>query len=154
MGSCSGFSSPIAHVMMGFCRNHIVTYFPKAKEEQIAAAVRDRERIMHTGLPNGLAVPHARLDALKKPHIFIARSEQGVDFHASDGYPAHIICMLLTPTDQPETQIELLGLFAEAFKTVEARQRARRAKTPTEFFAAINLASSKPAEELVPHDDA
>ena len=41
-----------------------------------------RERAMHTTMPGGLAVPHARLDGLKKPHVFVAHWRDGIDLHA------------------------------------------------------------------------
>jgi Kef-type K+ transport system membrane component KefB len=51
--------------------------------ETIDNAVWQREQIMHTGLPHGIAVPHARLANLEKPTVILARSIKGVDFDAS-----------------------------------------------------------------------
>ena len=105
----------------------------------------------HTGLPNGLAVPHARLDKLQKPYVILARSAVGVDFDAPDGQLARVICLLLTPTSMPETQIELLDLFARTFSDDDTRQRVLHVETPTELLAVLNLASSH--SEQIPHDN-
>ncbi|QDU33504.1 PTS system fructose-specific EIIABC component [Poriferisphaera corsica] len=121
------------------------------KAHDIYKAVLQRERIMHTGLPGGLAVPHARLDNLPKPCVVIARHRNGIDFDAPDGKPAQIIGLLLTPTDQPETQIELLSLFAKSFSRNEIRQRALEIKSPTEFLAVLNQAAAEEAEATSPH---
>lgn len=118
----------------------------------IAESTLDRERIMHTGLPNGLAVPHARLEDLSRPCVILARSSGGVDFDAPDGQLARVICLLLTPTDQPESQIELLDLFARTFSDDDTRTRVLNVQTPTELLAVLNLAVSREQTPLH-HDD-
>ena len=121
-------------------------------DRRIFREVWQRERAMHTALPNGLAVPHARLDGLLKPHVFVARVKAGIDFHAPDGQPSTLICLILTPTDQPDTQIEMLGRIARAFESDDTRQRCLTAKTPTEFRAVLNQAASEAGHDLTPHD--
>ncbi len=117
----------------------------------IYEAVLQRERIMHTGLPHGLAVPHARLDDLPRPCLVIARNRTGIDFDAADGEPARLIALLLTPSDQPDTQIELLSLFATTFNRAAVRRQAMEIQTPTEFLAMLNQAGAE--SELILHDD-
>jgi len=113
--------------------------------EEIYEAVWEREQVLHTGLGDGLAVPHARFPdrKLKKPIVLVGISEDGIDFDAPDGRPARIISMLLTPEGDPTSQLELLDMVARAFRTAEARTGALRAKTYTEFIAAINLADAE-----------
>jgi len=108
----------------------------------IVKATSARERIMHTGLPHGLAVPHARLDNLAKPCMIISLHRHGIDFDAPDGQLARIVCLLLTPADQPDSQIELLSLFATTFDHAPTRQAALGAQSATEFLAVLNLAEA------------
>jgi mannitol/fructose-specific phosphotransferase system IIA component (Ntr-type) len=110
---------------------------------QIAQAAIDRENLMHTGLPHGLAVPHARLADLNKPCMVIGRSVLGIDFDSQDGKPTHLICLLLTPESDPDTQIELLALFARTFQDKTLRGHVLAAKTALEFHADLNLAASE-----------
>lgn len=121
------------------------------EEAAIFKEVWARESVMHTALPNGLAVPHARLDNLSKPTVIVARSTQGVDFDAPDGQLAKLIFLLLTPTDQPATQLELLALVAKTFESADTRARCLQVGTPTEFSAVLNLATS--ADHVIEHDD-
>ncbi|MFN3166774.1 MAG: cation:proton antiporter [Phycisphaeraceae bacterium] len=121
------------------------------EEAAIFKEVWARENVMHTALPNGLAVPHARLDALTKPTVIIARSNTGVDFDAPDGQLARLIFLLLTPTDQPATQLELLSLVAKTFDSADTRARCLQVKTATEFRAVLNLATS--ADHVIEHDE-
>lgn len=113
----------------------------------IERLVLARELVLPTGLPNGLAVPHARIDGLSKSCVIVGTSRWGIDFNASDGRPAQLIFMILTSPDQPEEQIQLLSLIAKSFMSAPIRQKAMTAKTSTEFLAALNVGSSTPAEE-------
>lgn len=120
--------------------------------ELIFKEVWARERIMHTALPNGLAVPHARLKDLNKPTVILARSHDGVDFDAADGQNARLIFLLLTPTDQPETQLELLSLVAKTFDSDITRARCLAATSATELRAVLNQAAAEEAASQH-HDD-
>jgi len=121
--------------------------------EMIDKEVWNREQMMHTGLPHGLAVPHARPEGLTKPCLILGVSLRGVDFDSPDGERARIIGLLLTPPDKPESQIELLALFVQTFDAGEARQDVLQAETPTEVLAALNLATSENEATATHHDN-
>jgi mannitol/fructose-specific phosphotransferase system IIA component (Ntr-type) len=99
-----------------------------------------REQLVSTGLPNGLAVPHARLKGIDKPVVFVGLSNAGIDFDAPDGTNAEIVCLLLSPEDDPETQLEMLQAVAEAFQSPNTHREALAANNITEFRAALMTA--------------
>ncbi len=113
----------------------------------LASMVINREQIMSTGIGNNIAVPHARLDELKKPLLVIGLSKKGIDFNAPDGKPAKLICMILSPANQQETQIYILSELSKIFINVLARESAIAAQSYNDFVAAINL-SLKTIQEL------
>ncbi len=114
-----------------------ITEIPADRLDQ---AVWHREQIMSTGLSDQVAVPHARLAELDKPIIVLGRSARGIDFDASDGKPAHLIALLLTPLADQAGQLDLLNLIARAFASPEIRAAILAARSYTELLAAINLA--------------
>lgn len=101
-----------------------------------------RERIVSTGLADGIAVPHARLAGLDEPAIFIGISPPGIDFEAADGQPAEIICLLLTPIEDQLSQIELLRMVAEAFQERATRRSVVEADGYTQFRAALAIGAA------------
>ena len=107
---------------------------PAAK---IAEAAWRRERMFSTGLPGGLAIPHARLPELDKPMVAVGRSRDGVDFDATDGSKARLICLLLSPSEDPTAQVELLRAVGETFANEETRNAALDATGYTQFRAAL-----------------
>ena len=103
----------------------------------IERAVLVRERIMATGLEKGLAVPHARLDGLTKPFVGLGISVDGIDFDASDGKPAQIILLILSPRDDESVQLDLIADIASIFRKNENRKNALQVENYNEFLSLI-----------------
>ncbi|MCE9594611.1 MAG: cation:proton antiporter [Planctomycetes bacterium] len=102
---------------------------------RISTAVWEREQATPTGIGNGLAVPHARIDGLTQPFIAVGLSEAGVDFGATDGKAAHIVFVILTPASDHSTQLELLADIGRTFVQAAARERALKLRSFTELLA-------------------
>jgi mannitol/fructose-specific phosphotransferase system IIA component (Ntr-type) len=60
-------------------------------------AVLERERLGSTGVGEGVAIPHARIETLARPVGGFARLLEPADFEAIDERPADLIFMLLAP---------------------------------------------------------
>ena len=105
---------------------------------QVAAAVIARERSFSTYLGDGLGVPHARLDSLKAPCVFVARSTEGVIFDpAKPQDKALILFLLLTPTTAPRMQLHLLARIASLRESAYVWDRMLIVNTPAEMLEAI-----------------
>ncbi|MDX1682424.1 MAG: PTS sugar transporter subunit IIA, partial [Phycisphaeraceae bacterium] len=114
---------------------------------EIDEAVWAREQIIRTGIGDGIAVPHARLESLEKPLVVVGRDSAGVDFDAPDGKPARLICLLLTSEDDPDGQIELLDIIARSLGDAETREAALEAENFIEFSAALRLGEQEAGGE-------
>ena len=145
-------SGTIREVLSVLCRR-AAEVIPGQDATELFRAVWAREQAMHTALPFGLAVPHARIEGLAKPQVLVARCREGVDFDAADGQLSRLIFLILTPTDQPDTQIEILALIAKTYDASDTRQRCLQAATPAEFRAVLNQVVSEAGHDLTPHDD-
>jgi len=108
------------------------------KPSEIAEAVWEREQQMSTGLDQGIAVPHARIAGLKNPVVAIGVSQTGIDFDTNDGMPTHLVCMILTPLENHQAQLEILADIARTFQPHGMVERATRVRNHTEFLALIN----------------
>jgi Kef-type K+ transport system membrane component KefB len=87
----------------------------------VTQAVLSRERVMSTGIGHEVAVPHARLDGLKKPVLVLGHSPGGVDFDSPDGAPARLVFLLLTPREDASAQLQIMGQIARLFQAPAAR---------------------------------
>jgi len=90
--------------------------------ESIYQAVIAREEEMGTGIEEGIAVPHARLADIKGPIVVFGRSPDGIDWNAPDGKLSRFIFLILTPKDDYDSQVQILGVIAKAFSESSFRE--------------------------------
>lgn len=100
-------------------------------------AVIARERIMATGIGEGIAVPQARLAGLSEPLVAVGLSPAGIDFDAPDGLPAKLIFLILTPKQDNGAHLEILADIARTFREEKLRGKALGLDNYTEFLALI-----------------
>jgi fructose-specific phosphotransferase system IIA component len=76
----------------------------------------EREQYLSTGFENGLAVPHAKSEAVSGMVLAFGLNKEGVDFDSLDGKPTHFIFLLLSPMDTSGPHIQTLALLARNFQ--------------------------------------
>lgn len=102
---------------------------------QVEQAVWAREKLMSTGIGQGLAIPHVRLAGLKQPRIAIGVSPDGLaDYDSLDGEPIRIVVLILAPQGQHETHIRLLAQVAEVLKDRDVCRRIIECGDPEEIY--------------------
>ncbi len=93
---------------------------PRHLEEIIRLLVRG-EREFSTEVRPGVVVPHARVNGIEEPILFLGVSPGGIDFpHAKQ--PAHLIFVLLSPADQPQEHLRSLAEIARLVSREESVQ--------------------------------
>ena len=111
--------------------------------EHVEALAWQREQVAATGIGNGVALPHARVAGLTQPLVVVGMSDAGLDFDAPDGQLAHIVLLLLTPAESPTAQLDLSANIAELFREPGVLEHVMRARTYTEFLAALKTLAPK-----------
>lgn len=107
------------------------------KSEDVAHNLLKREELGSTGLGGGIAVPHARLDALERPYGLLAKLKQPIEFDAIDGQGVDIVFILLLPSNVENKQLGPLALVARTLRSADTVSKMRRSKTQAELFATI-----------------
>lgn len=92
-------------------------------------AVLERERLGSTGVGEGVAIPHARIETLARPVGGFAHLVEPADFEAIDERPADLIFMLLAPTDAGADHLRALARAARVFRQERIRAALRQAQT-------------------------
>jgi len=84
-------------------------------------ALLERESETTTGVGMGIGIPHAKTDAVSRPSLAFARSEDGVDFGSMDGEPATLIFMILVPASGSEDHLKILSSLSRGLMHEEVR---------------------------------
>ena len=83
-----------------------------------------REAPVSTGLGDGIAIPHAKTDAVSEPVVVYARSRTGIDWSSRDGVPASEIFLIAVP-EQAAGDAHLSILSALSRKLVNPAFRSK-----------------------------
>lgn len=117
-------------------RKQVITQLSEALADKagldardIQDAVMERERLGSTGVGEGVAIPHARLDGLTAPIGGFARLSKAVDFEAIDDRPCDLIFMLLAPLSAGADHLRALAQVSRAFRQASVREALRKADT-------------------------
>ncbi len=81
-------------------------------KKQVLESLIKRERLETTGIGDGIAIPHARIDDLKESTLFVGISKHGIDFSVIDKKPVHLVVLFLTPLVESETHLKILSNLA------------------------------------------
>lgn len=91
-----------------------------------------REAQTSTGLGDGIAMPHAKNEAVKEATVVFAKSNQGVDYESLDGQPAYLFFMIAAPANANDTHLQALAALSRLLINPEFIQQLKDAKTPDE----------------------
>ncbi|AKJ63450.1 PTS sugar transporter subunit IIA [Kiritimatiella glycovorans] len=116
-------------------------------QEQIAAALREREQLGSTGFGDGLALPHCRLPGLKQFVLGIGLSPRGAAFDALDGKKAHLFCFLAGPEEKPNEYVKVLAEISGVLRNESARRELRKAPTATALYESFMRHASPESAE-------
>ena len=115
--------------------------------DAIYEAVMNREREGSTGLEKGVAIPHAKSDAVKKLSIVIGVSREGVDFEAQDGKPSHLFFLMVAPTSESGPHVQAIAKIVKMIKLDKFRKKLIDAKKPDDVVEAISRVENGEDEE-------
>lgn len=111
-----------------------------------------REGLGSTAIGEGIAIPHAKVAAVKEPGLAAAVVPDGVDYEAFDGSLAHLIFMIAAPEGEADTHLEALSRLSTLLMVPGFKDGLIQAGSKEEFLSIIDKAETerfgeeKPAE--------
>ncbi|MGF1777172.1 fructose-specific PTS transporter subunit EIIC [Vibrio nomapromontoriensis] len=109
-----------------------------ADKDQFLTDLWKREAIGNTGFEDGVAIPHAKSDAVAQPAVAVGISRTGIDYGAEDGELSDVFFMLASPDGGDHHHIEVLAQlssklieegFVDKLKAAENTEQARKLLT-------------------------
>ncbi|MEA3328270.1 MAG: PTS sugar transporter subunit IIA [Candidatus Omnitrophota bacterium] len=98
----------------------LVNLLIKAKEIKdkgaLVKSLLNREALGSTGIGQGVAIPHAKSDGLRKLVAAFGLSRKGVRFDALDGEPVYIFFLLVAPLDSAGPHLKALARISRVLK--------------------------------------
>lgn len=108
------------------------------RERDIVSAAMERERLGSTGVGNGVALPHARIDCIDRVIAGFARLAEPMDFDSVDSRPVDLIAFLLAPSDAAGAHLRALARVSRQLRREENRARLRSAPDALSIFTILS----------------
>ena len=102
-----------------------------------------REALGSTAVGEGIAIPHAKVAAVKEPGLAAITVPEGVDYEAFDGSLANLIFMIAAPDGEADTHLEALSKLSTLLMTPGFKDGLIQSKTKEEFLNVIDNAEAE-----------
>jgi mannitol/fructose-specific phosphotransferase system IIA component (Ntr-type) len=98
----------------------------------------DREQTMSTAIPNGIAIPRAKTDAVQELTIAIGIKKSGVDFDSALDDKTRIIILALAPPEKAKPLYQFLLTITAILNDDTIRSELLAAKSPAELVEVLH----------------
>lgn len=103
--------------------------------EDLRERISHREQLMSTGIGLGIAVPHVRMEGVKRPTVALGISREGIpDYESIDDKPVRVVVMIAAGKDQHWEYIRLLSQIVSKFKVKGVVEDLTAAGSPDEVY--------------------
>lgn len=113
-----------------------------------------REQEGSTGIGEGIAIPHAKTEAVNEPGLASMIVRDGVDYESLDDEPAHLFFLIAAPAGGANVHLEVLSRLSRMLMDDDFRDALMAAKTPEEYLDVIDKAETKQVAEEKAEEEA
>jgi len=126
---CSSKKKLIQHISQFLSAN-----IEDAQADDIYERLIAREKLGSTGIGEGIAIPHSRLEECDDTVGALFILDEAIDFDSIDKKPVDIVFVLLVPAEATEQHLQTLSMLAQKFSQAEFRDKLRSAKNQDELY--------------------
>lgn len=108
-----------------------------ADKDEYKKGILAREEKGSTAVGEGIAIPHAKSEAVKAPSLGAMTVPEGVDYEALDDEPSNLMFMIAAPNDG-DVHLEVLSRLMTILMDEDFRAKLLNAKDKDEFLNIID----------------
>lgn len=107
--------------------------------------LQERETLGPTGVGHGIALPHARLEDLKRIVGVFVRMEKPLDYDSVDRQPVDLVFALFAPKDSGVDHLKALALVSRTMRDPAVVAKLRANSDPAKLHAILTEARAPQA---------
>ncbi|WOH35875.1 PTS IIA-like nitrogen regulatory protein PtsN [Thalassotalea fonticola] len=108
-----------------------------ATAKELLNSLTKREKLSSTGIGNGIAIPHGKINNSESPVAVLLTTDKPVIFDAIDDKPVDIFFALFVPEDHCQQHLETLASVARFFSDKDNSKKVRRCNSSTELHQLV-----------------
>lgn len=105
--------------------------------ENLYAALVSREHQGSTGMGNGIAIPHGRVNGISSANACLIKLNKAIDFASPDNQPVDLVIGLAVPADCTEEHLQLLASVAEKLSDDSCVTALRQANSADDILQVL-----------------
>jgi len=113
---------------------HIAASASNLSADAIYNALLAREQLGSTGIGNGIAIPHCRVQDCNQIIGTLVKLDDGIDFDAIDSQQVDLLFVLIVPAEETDEHLRVLSGLARLFHQEAFCQALRDAGSNSELY--------------------
>ena len=105
--------------------------------QEALTEVQERESAFSTGLGKGVAIPHARTDAVKDSILAAGIHRTGIASKSPDNLPVHVFWLLLSPMNEYASHLKVMSSIAQTMEKETSVADLLKCGSPEELIAVV-----------------
>lgn len=97
----------------------------------------EREELGSTAIGSGVAIPHCKMENLRRVEVAIGLSREGVEFESEDGKPVQLFFLVISPADSPAAHLRSLAAISKWVKADRHVERLLALDEPEDIWALL-----------------
>lgn len=115
----------------------------KINVNNLVEVLIDREKLGSTGIGDGVAIPHGRLENIEEVVAIFGKSIEGIDFDSMDGKKAHLFFLLVAHENSNGVHLKALAKISKFMKNPEFRMNLMEAKLREDIYRVFSDEDTK-----------
>lgn len=112
----------------------VVKIMPHLDRDAVLSVLKERESLGTTGIGDGIAIPHGKLESIDRIVLVAGRSTAGVDFESLDFKLCNIFFLVLAPEQVAGMHLRILAQISRLLKDPEFRKAFMAAADAEELW--------------------
>ncbi len=104
----------------------------------VLKAVMEREKVMSTGVGDGVAIPHGKAEGVEDVVAAFGVAQKDIDFRSIDEKPVRLVFLLVAPPNATGPHLKALSRVSRLLNKKEFREQLLQAKTAAEVLDLIH----------------
>lgn len=113
------------------------------EEQNVFRVLIERERLGSTGVGDGVALPHGRMDGIADAVLALATLNEPLDYQSPDNQDVQIVVGLLVPENANDAHLQILAQLAGLLSQAGLRKELLRANDKDEVISALRTAEGR-----------
>ena len=116
---------------------HLALNEKNVDSDELLRVLIEREKLGSTGIGDGIAIPHGKLNGLENIILGFGKSSEGIDFDSIDSKPVTLIFLLVAPSNSAGIHLKALARLSRLLKDKNFRQELLDASDAKSLYKII-----------------